>query len=82
VTVFLPLSGSNLDLYEQQAEFGETLDYPPYTSITTERVLYEVRGKAEDKSTNRELPNGSTWMALRIIERTLEELVEYRINNR
>ena len=55
MTVFLPLSGSNLGLYEQQAEFGKTLDHPQYTSITTESVLYEVGDKAEDKSTNRAL---------------------------
>jgi hypothetical protein len=80
--VFLPLSGSNLGLYEQQAEFGKTLDPPQYTSITTESVLYEVRIKAEDKSTNRALQGGSIRMALRIVEQTMEEFVEYRINNR
>lgn len=82
MTVFLPWSASNLGLYEQQAEFGETIDHPAYTSITTERVLYEVRGKAEDTSINRALPDGITRKALRIIERTMEELVEYRVNNR
>jgi len=71
-----------MGLYEQQAEFGETVDNPAYTSITTERVLCEVRGKAEDKSTNRALPDGSTRVALGIIERTMEEIVEHRINNR
>jgi len=62
--MFLQFSGSNLGLYEQQTEFGETIDHP--ASIITEQVLYEVRGTAEDTFTNRALQDGSTRMALSV----------------
>jgi len=79
--MFLPLSGSNLGLCEQQTEFGETFDHPAFTSTKTERVFCEVRGKVEDTVTYRALQDGSTRMALRIIERTMEELEGYRIDH-
>jgi hypothetical protein len=44
--MFLQFSGSNLDLYEQQAEFGETIDHPANTSIITMfSMRYEARLK-------------------------------------